>query len=361
MRGEDMGYTKEEKAMIWIDSFSPDYAKKARLLQAFRDPYAVAEQFYARSEEIGGIVGERVLEEMRASLEGGANELFSAYRSQNIVCVTCFSALYPDLLRTIENPPFVLYCKGDVSLLQERKFAVVGSRRTLANVLQRTERIAEELSRAFVIVSGLADGGDTAALSGALRGGKAISVLAFGFSHVCPESNRALLEKVIKNGLAVSEYVPSQPAMKYSFPARNRIIAGLSEGVLVVSGGEKSGTRITAGYAYDYGRDVFAFPYNIGEETGVCCNRLIKDYAKLTENSVDIASAFGINLTEKEPEPLTRTEELVLSHIGASPTHTSEIAAKTGMKEAELSPVLMLLCMKKRIVSCGGNRWGKVK
>ena len=355
-----MAYTREEKAMIWLDSFPLDYAKKAALLKAARDPYALAarfEEFAPLIEEKGGAA---IAEKMRASLCGDyMPKLLALYAESGISCVTCFSSLYPESLRAIGDPPFVLYCRGDTSLLGGRKFAIVGSRRTLPDVMKRTEKFAEALAGAFVIVTGLAEGGDTAALEGALKGGGAISVLAYGFSHVYPECNRALLEKAVKSGLALTEYVPWQGPKKYLFPARNRIIAGLSEGVLVVSGGMKSGTRITAERAYDYGRDVFAFPYGIGVNSAEGCNKFIKDYAKLTDDLVDITSVFGINLTEKEKTPLSDTERKVLACLGEGGAHVSEIAEKTGMREAELSPLLILLQMKNRVVSLGGNRWGK--
>ena len=356
-----MGYTKEEKAMLWLDGLALDYAKKAQLLHAFRDPYEIVARFSERESEIGGITGEKMLHAMRASLEdGGAAALLESYRAAGVSCVTCFSELYPEALRAADNPPFVLYCRGNTRLLRERKFAIVGSRRTPPQIAERTKRIAAGLSGPFAIVTGHADGGDTAAILGALESGRLICVLAFGFAHVAQAENAALLEKIAERGLLVTEYVPAQPAQRYTFPARNRIIAGLAEGVLVVSGGERSGTRITARHAYDLGRDVFAFPYAIGDPAGAGCNKLIKDYAKLTENLVDITSVFGINLTEKEAAPLTGTEKRVYDCLGAEPVHTSRIAAQAGMKEAELSPVLIMLAMKKRAVSCGGNRWARI-
>ena len=356
-----MGYTKEEKAMIWLDGFLLDYAKKAAVLKMFRDPYAAVSRFFEKEREIGAVVGEEMLEKMRASLYNAAylQGVLSAYEREGIACVTCFSEDYPEALRAADEPPFILYCKGDLALLHERKFAIVGSRRTPPQAAKRTERIAQGLSRAFVIVTGHADGGDTAAIAGALESGRIICVLAFGFSHLSSAENGKLLERVAERGLLVTEYAPAQSARKYTFPARNRIIAGLAEGVLVVSGGEKSGTRITARYAYDFGRDVFAFPYAIGDPMGAGCNQLIKDYAKLTEDLVDITSVFGINLTEKESETLSPAEQQVYDCFGGAPLHISEIAAKTGKKEHVLSPVLIMLAMKKKLVSCGGNRWAK--
>lgn len=355
-----MGYGKEEKALIWLDSFSLDYAKKAAALSHARDPYALVARF-SEDKALSGILGEEKYAEMRLTLSDGGylRGILASYENKGIVCVTCLSALYPEELRAIPDPPFVLYCRGRTELLRERRFAIVGSRRTLPQVMRRTEEFSERLGEYFAIVTGLADGGDSAAAEGALKKGRVISVLAYGLDHVYPECNRDLLRRVEKSGLAVSEYIPSQPPKKYLFPARNRIIAGLSEGVLVVSGGLKSGTRITAECAYSYGRDVFAFPYGIGVKSGEGCNRLIKEYAKLTDDLVDISAVFGINLTEKEEESLPPAEKKIVDFLSEGAAHVSEIALASGMKESELAPLLVLLQMKGRVVSCGGNRWAK--
>lgn len=357
-----MGYTKEEKAMIWLDSFPLDYAGKAALLRAAKDPYALVERpnDFIRPEEKRD---KKVFADMLASLESAEymKNLLSSYESKGIHCVTCFSSLYPEALRNIDDPPFVLYCKGNLSLLGERKFSVVGSRKTLPQALASAEDFSRGLSRYFVIVTGLAEGGDSAAIAGALASGRLISVLAFGFDHVYPACNRGLLDKIMEKGLAVTEYIPSQKAEKYLFPKRNRIIAGLSEGVLVVSGGLKSGTRITARYAYEFGRDVFAFPYSIGAQSGEGCNRLIKEYAKLADNLVDITSAFGINLTEKGETELSEEEKITLAAIGETETHISAISRKTGFPPYRAQTYLTMLQMKKLIVSCGGNRYAVVR
>lgn len=348
--------------MIWLDSFPLDYAKKAALLRAAKDPYLLAERAEAFLPHEEGAAG-KVFEKMLSSLDSAdyMKGLLASYEKKEIVCVTCFSEHYPEALRNIPDPPLVLYCRGNVRLLSERKFAIVGSRKTDADIFARTEEISRGLSRCFAIVTGIAEGGDTAAVRGALESGKIISVLAYGLDHVYPAVNRDLLKKIAKNGLLVSEYIPSRKSEPYLFPARNRIIAGLSEGVLVVSGGEKSGTRITARLAYEYGRDVFAFPYGIGSRTGAGCNRLIKEYAKLTEELVDITSAFGINLTEKEEIELTENEKKALSAIGETPTHISAIAEKAGLSVSSVQVCLTMLEMKKAVVSCGGNRYAAIR
>ena len=356
-------YTKEEKAEIWLDSFHLDYAKRARLYKLAGHPLDLARRFSSLSPEIGKIAGEKVCKALASSLASPAyvSGLLHTYAQKRIRCVTFSSPLYPEELRQIPDPPFVLYCRGNAELLRGRKFAIVGSRRTLPQILRTAERFAKELSPHFVIVTGIADGGDSAAAAGALPSGNLISVLAYGFDYVYPECSRALLEKIEQKGLLVSEYLPDEAPRGYLFPARNRVIAGLSEGVLVVSGGEKSGTRITADCAYSYGRDVFAFPYTPGVASGAGCNAILKEYAKLTDNLVDIAEAFGINLTEADGETLTDAELSVFNCLRDGEAHISAVAERTGLKQHEVSSVLMLLEMKKLAVPCGGNRWAAVK
>lgn len=357
-----MRFTKEEKSLVWLDSFGLEYARKAAFMKISENIAETVSGFADFREKIASAVGEEDCAKLEAARTPEyLSDLFSRYSARGILPVTWYSDLYPEALKEIDNPPFVLYCKGNAELLKERKFSVVGSRRTLPHILKETESFSEALSEYFVIVTGLADGGDTAAATGALESGRIISVLAFGFDHVYPECNRGLLEKIEEKGLAVTEYIPSVAPKKHLFPERNRIIAGLSEGLLVVSGDKKSGTRITADFAYNFGRDVFAFPYSIGTASGEGCNHIIKEYAKLTDNLVDITSAFGINLTEKEEISLTSAERAVLEALAEGERHISEIAAKTGLKPYELPPLLTLLEMKKLASPCGGNRWSALK
>ena len=159
-----------------------------------------------------------------------------------------------------------------------------------AEGLADCKKMAGEISSRFTVVSGFADGADSAALEGALAaGGKVISVFANGLDYIYPAINRPLADKVEKCGLIITEYPPEVGPKPYHFPVRNRIIAGLSKGTLVVSADKTSGALITADYAADYGRDVFAFPYSIGAFSGAGCNALIKKGAFLAENILDIS------------------------------------------------------------------------
>lgn len=360
-----MGYTREEKTIIWLDSFlSLDYARKVKISALCKGLFELVSDFPRYKRAVSQIAGEGVCAEMERSLDSSRylEELLCSYARKGIFCITYYSDSYPVSLKEIDNPPLVLYCKGNKQLLSDwRKLAIVGSRRTSANILKLTEEFSAALGEAFTIVTGIADGADTAAIRGALPCGKIISVLANGFDHVYPECNRNLLDKIIESGLVVTEYPPAVLPHKYNFPVRNRIIAGLSDGVLVVSGGLKSGTRHTAKYAFEYGREVFAFPYNIGAESGAVCNNIIKEGGKLVENLVDISAAFGIHLTEKEEIPLNETEREILELLRRGEAHISELSKITGKKIYELQPVLVSLEMKRRVADCGGNRYCAIK
>ena len=355
-------YTQEEKAEILLDSLIADHTQKMRLFDAAPSVSELLEERVQNAARIREAAGEKSAKILSGC--GGVRQvepLLREYEKKGVRCVCITSDLYPEDLRAIPDPPLVLYCKGDLSLLQKRKFAIVGSRRTSPQIVKLTERYARELAKYFVVVSGLAEGGDTAALTGAAESGNAISVLAYGFDHVYPESNRNLMHALEKNGLLVSEYTPQTKPRNYYFPLRNRVISGLCDGVLVVSGGERSGTRITADLAWEYGRDVFAFPYSVGVPSGVGCNAIIKEYAKLTDNLVDITSAFGINLTETEEVSLTQAERAVYEALCEGETHLLQISERTGLGVHELPALLTLLEMKNMVVSCGGNRYAAVR
>ena len=276
-------------------------------------------------------------------------------------CVTYFSEDYPERLRSIPAPPLVLYCRGNTSLLNTRCFGIVGSRRTLTNILKECKKISGQIAEKFTVVTGTADGADTAAAEGAVQSGNLIFVCAQGLDHIYPAGSAKLYKEAAASGLVISEQRPEVPAMGYLFPVRNRLIAALSEGVLVVSAGKKSGASITAEYAFEYGRDVFCFPYSIGVPSGVGCNRLIKKGAYLAENILDIFDAFGLDFTEKKREPLTPREEQVLSAIRENGSaHISEIASKLGCNGFELLAELSSLEVKGLICRLGGNRYASL-
>ena len=353
-----MEYSLEERAIIFLCACTElEYREKAAVLRAAGNP---ARMLSEDSDFLS------VLKEDRRSLfptkrQAEADKLFSVLDKKEYFAVTVISADYPEELKQIDEPPLALFCAGNRELLHRRKFCIVGSRMTPSWAEALTKRISGELSEYFVIVTGLAEGGDLAAVTGAQGSGNLISVLPCGLNECYPAAHHSYKKTIQERGLLLSEYPLDEKVHTYSFHARNRILAGLSEGVLVVSAGSRSGTSITAGKALDYGRDVFAFPYNAGAGQGKGCNELLKKGAQLVTDSEDILSFYGFSRAKAEMPPLTDEEERVLCVLKAEgELHTAVIAERTGMKIYEASAVLSSLEMKGLAVKAGGNRYTAV-
>ncbi len=268
-----------------------------------------------------------------------------------------FSPQYPSEWNSLSDAPERVYALGNLSLLSEKKFAVVGSRRTPQNALKLGEDIAKALSERFVLVTGTADGGDSAAIEGGLRGsGKIICISAGGFSAL-PQYNLSLLEKVLSRGLLLSPYPFETGVRAYSYEYRNKLLAKLSCGALVLGAGEKSGALITANYAKEEGKPLFALPYPANSFSGCGCNALIKGGARLTESADDIFDAYGLEKREETKELLLSAEERrayewLKDNLSA---HITEIAAATGIPVYKIRSVLTALEVKGAILSTGGN------
>lgn len=286
----------------------------------------------------------------------------SIFNKDKIVTVTPNSTDYPTAWKKFSGAPEALYCVGDTSLLNTRILAMVGSRKTPAVTVKLGENTAEALSRAFTLATGVAAGGDSAVIEGALKGsGKVICVLAGGFSAL-PQTNLALLERVAKKGLVLSPYSYETPVRVFSYEYRNKLLARLSEGALILSAGEKSGALITAGYAQKQGKPLFAFPYAPNSAQGAGCNALIKKGAKLVENAEDVLEFFGLKAEENKPtQSLSETEEKLLSilrELGEG--HVSELSEKSGVPLFKIKAVLSALEIKGLVCTIGGNRYASV-
>lgn len=202
---------------------------------------------------------------------------------------------YPPLLRAIYDPPPLLYVRGDPAVLSQAQLAVVGSRRASPAGLRLAETLSAELVRAGLhICSGLALGVDSAAHLGALNAsGKSIAVMATGIDRVYPSRHEILARQLERDGCLVTEFPPGTPPMRHHFPQRNRIISGLSLGVLVIEAALPSGSLITAGTALEQGREVFALPWSMLHDGGRGCLKLLRDGAKMVQDVNDILEELG--------------------------------------------------------------------
>ncbi len=268
--------------------------------------------------------------------------------------------LYPKAWKGLTDPPETLYAVGKLSLLEREKFVVVGSRRTPVNAMKLGETIARELSARFAILTGAADGGDTAAIAGALQNG-VICLLAGGFSAI-PQANLPLLERVAKDGLLLSAHPYETPVRTFSYEYRNKLLAALGDGVLVLGAGEKSGALITAKYAEEFSKKIFALPYPPNAAAGAGCNALIKKGAYLTESAADIFSVYGVDVSETKPKlQLSADEDKLYNALKESAEgHINELATATGIPVFKLRALLSALEIKGLAVSLGGNRYGVV-
>ena len=283
-------------------------------------------------------------------------------KAQPILEIPISSPDYPVEWKGLPDAPPVIYARGNITLFKERKITVVGARRTPAPALKLGARICKELSNGAVIVTGTADGGDGAAIEGALSGGgRVICVLAGGFSAM-PQAQVQLLNEVAKRGLLISPYPYETEVRAFSYEYRNKLLSSLGEGVLVLGAAEKSGALITARYAMAQGKPVFALPYFPGSAAGEGCNKLLKTGGILTESASDIATRMDIQTQEKKPAvQLTADEEKLLSVLKTlAEGHASELAAAAGIPPFKVRAVLSALEVKGLVTALGGNRYAPV-
>ncbi|HHH40637.1 MAG TPA: DNA-protecting protein DprA [Chloroflexi bacterium] len=278
--------------------------------------------------------------------------------------ITWESPDYPPLLAEIPDPPPLLYVKGELRPEDRWALAVVGTRRATAYGRQVTETLVGELARnRITIVSGLARGIDRHAHQAALAaGGRTIAVLGHGLDQVYPPEHRRLAAQIVEAGALISEYPLGTRPEAGNFPPRNRIISGLSLGVLVVEAGLRSGALITADYAAEQGRDVFAVPGNITARSSRGTNRLIQDGAKMVLEARDILEELNMTMVAQHVEvqmalPENETEARLLSHLSMEPLHVDEIARDLALPIAEVSSTLALMELKGMVRQVGGMHY----
>ncbi len=277
--------------------------------------------------------------------------------------ITLFDKEYPECLKAIYDPPILLYIKGDFRKEDELSVAIVGSRKCTYYGLSMAEKIASELvSHRIVIVSGLARGIDTAAHKGAIKNkGRTIAVLGNGLSHVYPAENKELAEHISHNGILVSEFPMETKPYKQNFPRRNRIISALSKGVLVVEAAQRSGALITADFALEQGRDVFAVPGMADRFSSNGTNALIKQGAKLVESADDILEELGIGGGEPANKdtglhPFADScEENIFNILSETPCDIDTIIAKLEMQAQQAKLMLLNMEMKGTIKQLPGK------
>lgn len=285
------------------------------------------------------------------------NEL-AILRKMGVTPVTIKDEGYPVLLKNTPDPPLVLYRKGPLDISSDT-IAIVGSRRATFAGLNLAEKIAGTLSSlGITVVSGFARGIDTASHKGAIKEkGKTIAVLGCGMDICYPAENKRLFEDIGNSGVIVTEYGLGEKPLGFHFPERNRIIAGLSRGVLVVEATQRSGSLITARLAIEYGRDVMSVPGSIFSEEYKGANMLIKEGAKLIDGIEDIiANTFpGITLKKELPIDMDREAGYIYSLMGFDRIHVDEVIEKSGMETKRVMALLTRLEMEDLIRAFPGG------
>ncbi len=291
--------------------------------------------------------------------------ILSNIDKNNVNVVTIFDDTYPESLRNIYGSPKVLYYKGEFSNKDHLAIAIVGSRKSTSYGKWASEKIARELSKlGITIVSGMANGIDSVAHEGALKeNGRTIAVLGSGIDIIYPSRNKELYKSICESGVVVSEFPLGTKPFHYNFPQRNRIISGLSLGVVVVEATEKSGSLITAGFAAEQGKEVFALPGNINSLFSRGTNKLLKDGAKLVMDVDDIIEEIHElqeKLTEDNLEKidfsnLSDIETEIVKCIREGPIHCDSIAYKTGLDISTVTSTLTILELKGFVEELSGK------
>ena len=283
----------------------------------------------------------------------------------NICCVEDDN--YPELLRSIYDPPYIFYYRGCLEILNEFCMGVVGSRAATTYGKNQARRFGNELAKqGIVVVSGMARGIDTEAHLGALEAdGKTAAVLGSGLNVVYPPENRKLYERIWESGLVISEFSPLTHPEPGNFPVRNRTISGLSRGILVVEAKQRSGALITADFALEQGREVFAIPGPINSKNSYGTNYLIKQGACLVSCIEDILDDFGLNDLPETRQgellfDLNKEELSFLEAMGYEAVHFDTLIDSTALSIGQLSTVLLKMELQGIIRAMPGNYYVKI-
>ncbi len=294
---------------IWLSTIGLPPKSELALLDRFETP----EKIYDASEtDLKTVLSSGAVGAMLSHKSlGYADEVLENCAKQNVQVLTIRDAQYPDRLRNIDNPPIVLYVKGSLPAIDDEvTIAVVGTRKAPARALKSARTLAHDLSRGgAIIVSGMAEGIDGAAHWGALDAKcRTVAVFGCGIDYCYPAFHDKLMEEILKDGCIISEYAPGVRPSKTSFPARNRIISGLSLGTLVVCAPKGSGSLITANLALDQGRDVFVVPGNIDDANYEGANELLKNGATPVTEAGDILDTYSFRYPQLRPDNSKKTK-----------------------------------------------------
>lgn len=337
------------------------------LLDFFGDP-AVAWHAPADALSAAGL-SPKIIENLNQVREGiNLEKVWERMQTQGITCLTWEDENYPRHLKDIDQPPPVIYVRGELVPEDDWAVAVVGTRKNSSYGRQVTEEIASFLAQNGVtVISGLARGIDAIAHQAALKaGGRSIAVLGSGVDHIYPPENRSLAEEMITHGALISDYAPGTQPDGGNFPPRNRIISGLSMAVVVIEAGITSGALITATFAAEQGREVFAVPGSILAQQSKGTNRLIRDGAQPLLDAEEILEALNLTqITEhraaRQTLPTDPTEQRIFGVLSSEPVHVDEVGLQTNLPIEQVSATLAMMELKGLVRQVGGMHYVAVR
>jgi DNA processing protein len=342
---------------------------RQQLLAHFGSAENVLAASISQLREVGGVGPKLAKSIVEARSSTDAEKELQRCRATNVEVLVEGSDGYPRMLAEIPDPPGALFIRGRIEASDRLAIAIVGTRHATPYGIAQAERLASGLSRAgYTIISGLARGIDSAAHQAALAaGGRTIAVLGSGVLNVYPPENDRLATEITKAGAVISESPPLAPPLSGAFPQRNRIVTGLSLGVIVVEASDRSGALISARHASEQGREVFAVPGRVDSRTSKGCHRLLKEGAKLVESVDDVLEELG-PLVDTTPQPdgreirhpaelqLNEQERAVLEAIQLEPTNIDEVVVVSKLGVSRVLSTLSVLEMRRLIRRVTGNR-----
>ncbi|AKL95493.1 DNA recombination mediator protein A [Clostridium aceticum] len=354
----------ERNLLIWLNFLgSITYEMVSTLINYFG---SLEELWYAKEENLyQAMNNHRIIAKkmLKTRNEQFLQKLIEGVEHSDFEVITILDKDYPKKLKCIYNLPYVIYMKGKKNF-DKPLIAIVGARKSTAYGRWAAKKFAVELAEWGVgTVSGLALGIDAEGHKGTLQEkGYTVGVLGCGIDQCYPQSNYHLYKKMEEEGCILSEYGPKVQPLKHHFPARNRIISGLSDGVVVIEAGEKSGTLITVDHALQQGKDVYALPGNINNNQSKGTNKLIKEGAKILLGIEDIIEEIKCNYTltnlrkkQELQEVLSNEEMNIFQMIKEEPLHIDRIAYKSGISISQLNTILTILELKGFICQLPGK------
>ena len=364
----------EDSRKYWV-AFNLVFAENLKSAKKIYERFPCLEEIFKAGKEVLCSLGASEEQAQRVATPGildQASREIERLQKKNYSLLTLEDKEYPEYLRETFDPPFVIYCAGNVDVLKGPAVSIVGTRKPTPYGRTVAEKLAEDLaSRGLVIVSGLARGIDSIAHWGALKGGKTLAVLGSGLENIYPRENKSLFEKIKDKGAVISEFPLKAPPLGFHFPIRNRIISGLSQALVVVEATRRSGSLISARLALEQNREVMAVPGAVTSDFSQGTNWLIKTGAKLIDTWEDVAEELPSPLKEKllsqkeekKSVPALKPEEkrVFESLKKDSLTHIDELVEKTEFSVSELLAILLKLELEEMIVQNPGKYFQRRK